>query len=189
MPDRPRAPRGDPSRHLALDALEAGARALPAPPRDDGTLALIVRRRADGARETPPAVVLGAEGVPGDDWTRRPPRDADAQLAVMWQPLAALVANGQPLTVFGDNLFVDLDLSRANLPAGTRLRVGEALVEVTPKPHDGCAAFRARFGADALRFVQAPATRALNRRGVYWKVVEPGAAAVGAAIRVVSRPA
>ena len=79
----------------------------------------------------------------------------------MRRDVAELIANGQPLSVFGDNLFVEFDISAANLPAGTRLRVGEAVVEVTPLPHDGCRKFHGRFGQDALRFVQAPATRGL----------------------------
>ena len=84
-------------------------------------------RRADGVRETPERTRLSPDdGVPGDDWSRRPPRDPEAQLAVMRRDVAELIANGQPLTLFGDNLFVDLDLSAANLPAGTRLRVGDA---------------------------------------------------------------
>jgi MOSC domain-containing protein YiiM len=126
--------------------------------------------------------------VPGDGWTRRPPRDPEAQLAVMRRDVAELIANGQALTLFGDNLFVELDLSAANLPFGTRLHVGAALVEMTPKPHNGCLKFEGRFGQDALRFVQAPDTRDQNFRGVYWKVIEPGEAQVGDTICVLSRP-
>ena len=181
-------PHGDASRHRPLAELEAGLRALPGPPRDAGRLALIVRRRADGVRETPERVhLVPEEGVPGDGWGRRPPRDPEGQLAVMRRDVAELIANGQPLTLFGDNLFVDLDISAANLPAGARLRVGGALVEVTPKPHDGCHKFKGRFGQDALRFVQAQPTRDQNLRGIYWKVVEPGEASVGALVQVISR--
>ncbi len=183
------SPRGDPARHLEAAALDAGARALPAVARDRGRLALIVRRLATGARETPrEARLSAAEGLAGDDWSRRPPQQPEAQLAVMRRDVAELIANGQPLTLFGDNLFVDLDVSAANLPAGTRLRIGEALVEMTPEPHDGCKKFQQRFGADALRFVQAKATRDQNRRGVYWRVLEPGLVRVGDAVEVVARP-
>jgi hypothetical protein len=187
---KPNEPDGDPKRHVALAGLEAGfAAALRDLPKTGGRVTLIVRRTADGTRETPRQVELTREeGVPGDDWMRRPPRDPEAQLAVMCARVAGLIGNGQPLTLFGDNLFVELDLSSANLPTGTRLRVGEAIVEVTPKPHNGCSKFHARFGADALRFVQAKPTRDRNLRGIYWKVIEPGAVAVGAAIDVLAKP-
>jgi MOSC domain-containing protein YiiM len=173
--------------HLTFVELESRLGALPAAPRDIGCVTMIVRR-VDGARELPHSVELDpSEGLPGDDWNGRLPKKVDAQLAVMRRDVAELIANGQALSVFGDNLFVDLDLSAANLPAGTRLRVGGAQVEMTPLPHNGCAKFRARFGADALRFVQEPATRAENRRGVYWKVVTPGTVRVGDRIAVLAR--
>jgi MOSC domain-containing protein YiiM len=182
-------PDGDSSHHLPLGELEAGLRALPERPGDSGRVTLIVRRRADGVRETPERVDLTQEeGVPGDGWSRRPPRKPDAQLAVMRREVAELIANGQPLTLFGDNLFVDFDLSAANLPVGTRLRVGGAQVEVTAEPHNGCLKFKGRFGQDALRFVQAKATRDQNLRGIYWRVVVPGEVSVGAPIEVLSRP-
>lgn len=182
-------PRGDPARHVAQAALDASLAALPAAPQEAGRLALIVRRLPGGLREKPRTAQLSLEeGVPGDDWSRRPPRKGTAQLAVMRHDVAALIANGQPLTLFGDNLFVELDLSAANLPEGTRLRVGEAVVEMTAEPHNGCRKFQQRFGADALRFVQAKQTRDQNRRGVYWRVLEPGLARVGDAVGVLSRP-
>ncbi|HSP98259.1 MAG TPA: MOSC domain-containing protein, partial [Candidatus Dormibacteraeota bacterium] len=162
--------------------------ALPPAPTEIGQLALILRRHLDGSRETPERVRLSPDtGVPGDGWARRPPRDPEAELAVMRRDVAELIANGQAITVFGDNLFVDLDISAANLPCGTRLRVGDAVVEVTAKPHNGCVKFRGRFGGDALRFVQAPVTRHLNLRGIYWRVVEAGEASSGAPIAVLSR--
>lgn len=173
-------PPGDPTRHRALSALEAGLRALePASP-TSGRVTLLVRRRADGVRETPASAWLTREGgLAGDDWTRRPPRDPEAQLAVMRRDVGELVANGQPLTLFGDNLVVELDLAAAHQAPGTRFRVGGAIVETTAKPHNGCAKFRQRFGADALRFVQAAPTRDQNLRGVYWKVIVDGEVRVG----------
>jgi MOSC domain-containing protein YiiM len=176
----------DAPRHLSLAELDAGLRALPAAPKDRGALALILRRQHDGTRETPARVVLDRElGVPGDRWSRLPaPRDLDTQLAVMNRDVATLIAAGQPLVTFGDNLYVDLDLSAANLPNGTRLRVGGTLVETTPFPHNGCSKFNARFGNDALRLVQRKETRHDNYRGVYWRVIEPGEIAAGDAIEV-----
>jgi MOSC domain-containing protein YiiM len=182
-------PEGDPACHLSQEALAAGLEALPAAPRDVGRVALLVRRLADGTRETPGRVRLSPEeGLAGDGWSRRPPRDPEGQLAVMQRDVAELIANGQPLTVFGDNLFVDLDLSAANLPVGTRLRVGRARVVVTAEPHDGRLKFKRRFGADALRLVSAKPTRPRNLRGIYWKVVEAGEVAVGDPVEVLARP-
>ena len=179
---------GDASRHRPFAELEASLSALAELPKDSGRLALIVRRPADGVRETPQTVRLTPEeGVPGDSWGRSPSRKLDAQIAVMRRDVAELIANGQPLTLFGDSLFVDFDISTPNLPTGSRLRVGEAVVEVTPMPHNGCAKFKGRFGQDALVFVNAKPTRHLNLRGIYWKVVEPGEVSVGAEIRVISR--
>ena len=181
-------PHGDSSRHLSSADLDARLRALPGAPKDAGRLALIVCRSSEGVRETPERVHLSAEeGVPGDGWGRRTPRRPEAQLAVMRRDVAELIANGQPLTTFGDNLFVELDISAANLPVGSRLRMGGAIVEVTPLPHDGCGKFKGRFGSDALRFVNAKPTRDQNLRGIYWRVVESGEVAVGAPIQVLER--
>lgn len=186
---KPNEPRGDPSRHLNRASLEVGLAALAPEDRNVGRVSLIVCRTLDGARALLSSSMLSVEaGVPGDDWSLRPPCDPEAQLAVMQTSVATLIANGQPLTTFGDNLFVTLDLSAANLPTGTRIAVGQALVEVTPKPHDGCSKFDVRFGHDALRFVQAKETRAENRRGIYWRVVTPGEVAVGDVVRVLERP-
>ena len=182
-------PDGNAALHRSLAELEAGLRALPEAAKNSGRLRLIVCRHAPGVHEALQRVRLSVEeGVPGDEWNRRLPRHPDAQLTVISHAVAELITNGQLLTVSGDNLVVELDISAANLPVGTRLRVGEAIVEMTPKPHNGCAKFQARFGADALRFVQAPATRHQNLRGVYWKVVEPGMAEADAPIQVLSRP-
>ena len=176
------------SHHASREELDAALRALPAPPKEEGRLALIVVRPAANARELPERVSLSvAEGVPGDDWSRRPPRDPEAQLAVIRHDVASLIAAGRPVELLGDNLFVDLDISAQNLPLGTRLSIGEAQVSVTAKPHNGCLKFKERFGLDALHFVQAKPTRSQNFRGIYWRVVEPGEVRVGDPIRVLER--
>lgn len=178
-----------PSPHLSLSTLESRLRALPPLPKDSGRLTLIMRRLEDGSRDTPERLRLSPEErVPGDKWGRDPERMIDAQICVMQCDVAELIANGQPLTLFGDSLFVELDLSAANLPAGSRLRVGEATVEVTPMPHNGCAKFKARFGADALFLVNAKPTRHLNLRGIYWKVIEAGEVWIGAPVEITYRP-
>ncbi len=185
---KPFGPTGDTTRHLPLEELEAGLLALPVAPRDAGRVTLIIRRDPDKVREILERAYLSPEeGLPGDNWGRNPDRLPDAQLAVMRHDVAELIANGQSLTLFGDSLFVDLDISADNLPTGTRIRVGEALIEVTPMPHDGCSKFNARFGNDALKFVAAKATRNQNRRGIYWRVVEAGEVRVHSPIEVLER--
>lgn len=180
---------GDPDRFLSFEQLVEGLAALPTAPVDAGRVRLIVRRGEGGLRETPSTAWLTAEGgLVGDAWGRRAERDAADQITVMEHDVNALLANGQPLTLAGDNLLVDLNLSAPSLPPGSRLRMGAALVEVTPEPHNGCSKFRARFGADALRLVAQKERRHLNLRGVHVTVVEDGEVAVGDAIVVVSRP-
>ena len=182
-------PRGDPSRHLLLADLERRLRALAPAPVAAGRLALLVRRAPDKSRETPAAVALRPRGgLPGDAWDRKPSGGPEAALTVMQIDVAEMIANGQPLTVFGDNLFLDLDLSRENLPTGSRVRIGGSLLEVTAKPHNGCRKFAARFGQDALQLVSAPGLRHRNLRGIYMRVVEAGAVTVGDSVDVIARP-
>lgn len=187
-PLKPFGPQGDASRHLTLEELEAGIQALPPAPKNIGRVTFLMRRLEDKSREVLESAHFSPEeGLPGDNWGRNPERQQVAQLAVMRHDVAELIANGQSLTLFGDSLFVDLNISAENLPTGTQLRVGEAIMEVTPMEHNGCSKFNARFGNDALRFTAAKATRNQNRRGIYWKVVAAGEVSVGAKVEVISR--
>lgn len=157
-------------------------------PRENGTVeAVIVRRRPGEHERVDRAEVSTADGIAGDHWATGP-RKLEAQVTLMLVRVAALVAgpDGNPADA-GDNLLVDLDLGEANLPAGARLRVGSALLEVTAKPHTGCKKFSARFGDDALRWVNAPARRGERLRGIHARVIEAGTIAPGDAIVVVSR--
>lgn len=179
---------GDPARFPTLAQLEAGLRALPAAPRDFGRVALVFRRGEGGRREVLGRALLTPEGgVPGDTWGRLRNPNPEAQIAVMELAAARLLANGQPLELFGDCLLLELDLSVENLPVGSRLRAGGALLEVTPKPHNGCRKFLARFGDEALRFVSKPDLRHRNLRGIYLRVVEAGEVAPGDPVTVSAR--
>ena len=179
---------GDPARFLSLADLQRGLAALPAAPKDRGRVALIVRRGAEGVRETLDRCHLSPDaGLPGDAWSRRPRSNTNRQITVMQIDVATLIANGQPLTLCGDNLFLDLDLSAENLPLGSQLRVGSAMLEVTPTPHDGCQKFRIRFGAEAIAFTSHPDLRHRNLRGIHMRVLAPGEVAARDLVEVISR--
>ncbi len=175
----------DPSTHLDLDAIESAWSRLAPAPQDDGTLTHILSRLADGSRHEPQTVILHVnEGMPGDRWGTTPGRNPDAQLAAQSHRFSTLVANGQPLSLFGDNLTLDLDLSLENLPIGSLLEIGGAALVLTPKAHNGCLKYRGRFGADALRFISRKERRHERLRGVYLRVVMPGEISVGDTVRV-----
>ncbi len=174
--------------HRSEAELTAGLDEILRSPDTDGTVELIVRRPAEDEREVLDSGLLDLdEGLTGDTWCRRgssrtPDGSAnrDAQLTLMNARAAGLIAgNRERWPLAGDQLYVDLDLSIENLPAGTRLAVGEAVVEVTAEPHTGCAKFRARFGAEALKFVNKPPGRELRLRGVNTRVVTSGSVRVG----------
>jgi hypothetical protein len=179
---------GNPDRFLRFDDLRARVEALAGAPTSSGRVALIVRRGELGRRETPARLRLTREdGVPGDLWSVRGRPDPEGQIAIMQVGVAELIANGQSLELFGDNLFLDLDLSAVNLPPGSRVQAGGALLQVTPKAHNGCHKFESRFGAEALRLVWDAPLRHRNLRGIYMRVLEPGEIAVGDAVEVISR--
>ena len=174
--------------HLEMEELEAGLDEIRRSPKDAGVLELIVRRPAEDGREVLEEGELHpSEGLVGDSWkargsSRTPDGSAhpDMQLNVMNARAIALVARERerwPLA--GDQLYIDLDLSDENLPPGTRLSIGSAVIEVTPEPHTGCKKFVSRFGLDAMKFVNSEVGRALNLRGINARVVRPGVIRVG----------
>jgi len=174
--------------HLPLAELTERLHALPPPPRGEGEVVLVVARPDTDLRELPERARLTPEGgLDGDRWSARPRPDPESQVTLMRADVAELLADGQPLERFGDNLLVTLDLSEQHLPAGTRLWIGSALCEVTPLPHTGCGKFARRFGADARAVTDAPEFRAQRLRGLHVRVLEPGEVGPGDPIRVASR--
>jgi len=162
-------------------ALEAAWTAQPPSPREGRISGLIVRL-GGGEHARPQQITVTAEGVEGDRWASGK-RDLRAQVSVMEARVAALVADGGDVSGVGDNLLVDLDLSAAHLPPGSRLRVGGALLEVSDKPHLGCHKFTARFGTGAMRWVNEEAHRGRRLRGLLTRVIEGGVVRVGDSIR------
>jgi MOSC domain-containing protein YiiM len=170
-----------------VEAVETGIDAVRAAPADNGRVELIVRRPEVDAREVVPEATLEPDGgLVGDNWHVKPSLktgapNPDAQLTVMNARVTALVAGDdrERWALAGDQLYVDLDLSSRNLPPGTRLRVGEAVIEVSDEPHLGCGKFLARFGIDAQKLVNSALGRELNMRGINTKVVTGGIVRTG----------
>ena len=179
------------TRHLSLDELQEGLSEILRSPQDRGALRAIVIRPNIDARLSLQQCELSPEGgVHGDNWANgcwmslpdgRP--HPDVQVTIMNARTIALIAQDEarwPLA--GDNLFVDLDLSGDNLPPGTRLSIGSALLKITAVPHKGCKKFAERYGVDATRFVNSREGLRLHLRGIYARIVERGVVAVGDAV-------
>jgi len=173
----------DPVTHLSTEELAAGLDSVRRSPADHGTLELIVSRPGRGERAVHDEAELDLTvGLVGDNWlVRGSSRTADgsadpkAQLNIMNSRAIALIcpdADRRPLA--GDQLHLDLDLSPENLPPGSRLAIGDAVIEITDKPHNGCAKFSQRFGIDAARFVNSSEGRGVRLRGLCATVVQPG---------------
>ena len=174
--------------HLTRTELDAGLESIRSAPRDAGELLLIVRRPAVGEREILDVGHLDVvDGLMGDTWKSRPssrmPDRAphpDMQINIMGARAIALIAGDKARwALAGDQLFLDMDLAGENLPPGTRLEIGTAMLEVTGEPHTGCGKFVERFGVDAMKFVNSPVGRALCLRGINARVVRNGVARVG----------
>ncbi len=174
--------------HLSYSELEAGLDEIRQSPKDNGLLKMIVRRPAVDEREPLQEGELSLEeGLVGDTWKERYSRrtpdgsaNLDAQITIMNVRAVALLAqNEERWPLAGDQLFMDMELSDENLPAGTRLTIGSSVVEVTAVPHTGCDKFAARFGTDATKFVNSKEGKRLHLRGINCRVVRAGTVRVG----------
>ncbi len=170
-------------RHLTAEELTAGLDEIRKSPADSGVLKLIVRRPATDQREVLDEGVLDpSQGLVGDNWLARGSRSTadgsahpEMQINIMNARVIALVAQDpQRWALAGDQLYLDMDLSPENLPPGTRLSIGSAVIEVTAPPHTGCKKFVARFGRDAMLFVNSGIGKQLNLRGINAKVIQAG---------------
>jgi hypothetical protein len=182
-------------KHLTMPELEAGLDDIRRAPKDEGVLELIVRRPAINDREIlAQAELHPIEGLVGDSWKRRRSTSTPdgspnplMQLNIMNSRVTSLVAQDRDRwQLAGDQLYLDLDLSEDNTPEGTRLSLGSAVIEVTPPPHLGCQKFVARFGRDAMKFVNSPTGKQLHLRGVNARVIQGGIIRVGDLARKLS---
>lgn len=179
-------------RHLTMPELEAALDHLRAAPKDDGVVELIVRRPRTDQREVLEIAEFDkVKGLIGDSWCVRPSSKTpdnsphpEMQINIMNSRVTALVAQQKdrwPLA--GDQLYVDMDLSKSNLPAGSQIAIGPVVLEVTAPPHTGCQKFVARFGMDAMKFVNSPVGKELCLRGINARVVQGGVIRVGETVR------
>jgi hypothetical protein len=172
--------------------MEAGMETIRQAPKDAGVLSMIVRRPQTEDREVLSEGNLDlVEGLVGDNWKTRGSRsmpdgaaNPEMQLNVMSARVIELLARSKDRwALAGDQLYVDFDLSEANIPPGTRLAIGEAVIEVTKPPHTGCRKFSARFGEAAMKFVNSPEGKLLHLRGINARIVQPGVVRVGDAVK------
>jgi hypothetical protein len=180
------------SLHLTREQLEAGLDHIRQSPMDEGLLQLIVCRPTVETRELLDEAELSTiDGLIGDNWNVRPSSRTpdgsphpDMQINIMNARAVALVAQEKERwQLAGDQLFIDMDLSKTNLPAGSRISIGSAVLEVTPPPHTGCHKFVARFGVEAMKFVNSEVGSELCLRGINAKVVQGGTIRVGQVVR------
>jgi len=177
---------------LTTKELEAGLDEVRRSPKDEGTLEMIVcRPTSDERRLLNEGRIELDEGLLGDNWRARgsassPDGSAniDAQITIMNSRAAMLLGQSRERwQLAGDQLIIDMDISADNLPPGTRLAIGSAVLEVSDKPHTGCKKFVARFGLEAMEFVNSPVGRELHLRGINTRVVQAGLVRVGDRIR------
>jgi hypothetical protein len=175
-------------KQLTKAELEAGLDHIRLSPKDEGLLELIVcRPEVERRQELQNAELDVGRGLIGDNWTVRPSSrtpdgspNPDMQINIMNSRVVALVAQEKDRwQLAGDQLFLDMDLSKENLPAGARIALGSAILEVTAPPHTGCHKFVARFGVEAMQFVNSELGKQLCLRGINAKVVQSGTVSVG----------
>lgn len=174
--------------HLSMVELEAGLEYIREAPKDQGTLKMIVRRPKVDERESLDEGELSlTDGLVGDTWNVRGSRHTpdrsplfDAQITITNARLVSLIAQTEDRwSLAGDQLYVDFDLSEDNIPPGTRLAIGSAVVEVSAVPHTGCDKFSARFGVQALKFVNSHEGKHLHLRGINTRIIQPGTIRLG----------
>jgi hypothetical protein len=180
------------AKHLSVEELVAALPQIAPSPKDNGELKLIVRRPANEQREVLQEGELDlVVGLVGDNWKTRGSRhmpdgsaNPNSQVTIMNARVIALLARGeQRWPLAGDQLYVDFDLSASNIPPGTQLAIGSAVLEVTAQPHTGCKKFIERFGVEAVKYINSPEQREMQLRGINARVQQPGTVRVGDVVR------
>jgi MOSC domain-containing protein len=174
--------------HVSIAELEAGMDHIRQSPKDNGILKMIVRRPQEDERELVESGELDPlYGLLGDNWKARGNghtpdglANSNTQITIMnARTIALLAQDKERWSLAGDQLYIDMDLGADNLPAGTRLAIGSAVIEVSAVPHTGCKKFSSRFGVEAMKFVNSPEGKQLHLRGINAKVIQAGRIRVG----------
>ena len=180
--------------HFTLEDLYTKLEHIQQSPKESGRVELIVRRPTTEEREIiSQGRLIPSAGLEGDNWRARgstsiPDGSAnpEAEITLMnTRVIQALTQDETRWALAGDQFFVDFDLSEENLPAGSRLAIGSAIVEVSSLPHNGCKKFSARFGVDALKFISTAENKPLRMRGINAKIIQAGEVKQGDLIRKV----
>ncbi len=176
--------------HLTLEEMESQLKHIRQSPADNGVLEMIVcRPDVDRRQMLFEAEIDPAQGLHGDSWLTRGdyrggPAHPDSQINIMNSRVISLLAQDRERwQLAGDQLYVDFDLSEENLPVGSQLAIGSAVLEVTAEPHTGCQKFAQRYGPDATRFVNSPEGKRLHLRGINARVIQAGTVRTGDSIR------
>ena len=178
--------------HVNMFQLESGLDHILNAPKDNGIVQMIVCRPKIEIRKILNVAKLDKEfGLVGDNWNDRGSSstpdnssDIEAQLTIMNSRVISLMTpSSDQWQLAGDQLYIDMDLSRNNLVLGSQIKIGSAVIEVSKKPHTGCEKFSNRFGLDALKFVSTPLGRELSLRGINTRIVQSGIVQTGDAVK------
>ena len=179
--------------HLTTLQLESGLNHILNAPKDNGIVQMIVSRPKIEVRDILKIAKLDKDlGLVGDNWNDRGSSstpdnssDIEAQLTIMNSRVISLITpSSEHWQLAGDQLYIDMDLSRNNLVLGSQIKIGSAVIEVSKKPHTGCEKFSNRFGLDALKFVSTPLGRELALRGINTRIVQSGIVRTGDVVKI-----
>ena len=175
-------------KHRSREELEAGLDEILGAPKDHGRLeAIVVRPRANERVSVESAELSAGQGLEGDHWANGcwmslpdGSPHPDVQICIMSaRAIRQIAGDKADWPPAGDQLFIDMDMSRSNLTVGQRMQLGDTILEITEVPHNGCNKFSERFGIEATRFVNSRIGKENRLRGIYAKVIEPGTVKVG----------
>ena len=180
------------TQHVSAVELEQGLAEVLASPTDAGRLtAIFVRPAPNERRRLVSATLTPEKGIDGDRWVSdsfsglKDGSDPRSQVSIMNDRFLRQVAGDDDgMCLAGDNLIVDLDLSEANLPAGSHVTIGpEVILEISDLKHTGCSKFARRYGPDAKTFANNKQGTALHLRGRYARIVRGGTIRLGDEVR------